>query len=127
MILGSFLLINLFTAVITDNFNKIKELNEIGAGAAVNDIQKQWIEVQNLALKVHPIKKIKPPKAKWRLKLYKIVCSEAFDILIIVLIVLNTLVIATTHATMDDSFKITIQALNYVFVVFYNIEMIMKM
>lgn len=49
MIFGSFLLINLFTAVITDNFNKIKESKEIGAGALfAQEKVKEWIDVQNI-------------------------------------------------------------------------------
>ena len=43
MIVGWFLLINLFAAIIIHNYNKIKETKEIGAGAVISDIQRQWM------------------------------------------------------------------------------------
>ena len=49
VILGMFLLINLFTAVITDQFTKIKTSKEIGAGALYSsETYKLWVDVQNL-------------------------------------------------------------------------------
>lgn len=127
MVLGCFLVINLFTAVITDNFNKIKEEHEMGAGEANNDTQKQWIEIQNYTLKVMPARQPKPPSSEIRIKFFKLVNNSIFDIVIIVIIVLNTLVIAMTHSGMSKNIEITILVLNYIFVLFYNIEMAFKL
>ena len=126
MILGWFLLINLFTAVITDNFNKIKESKEIGAGTSVSDIQKQWVDVQNIALKLYPIKQMKPPINKCRIQLFKLVTNVYFEITIIVVIILNTIVNALVYATMSDSYALSIQILNFIFIGIFNIEWILK-
>ena len=49
VILGTFFLINLFTAVITDQFSKIKASKEIGAGSVYSSPNfKLWVDVQNL-------------------------------------------------------------------------------
>lgn len=127
IILGCFLVINLFTAVITDNFNKIKEEHEMGAGEANNDTQKQWIEIQNYTLKVMPARQPKPPSSEIRIKFFKLVNNPIFDIVIIVIIVFNTLVIAMTHLGMSKEFESTILVFNYIFVFFYNVEMALKL
>ena len=44
MIIGSQFIINLFVGVVIDNFNKIKEKEELGSMFVTED-QKQWIEI----------------------------------------------------------------------------------
>lgn len=127
IILGWFLLINLFTAVITDNFNKIKEAEELGAGETINDVQKQWVQVQNMALKITPIKRPKLPNSRFRVLFFKIVTSQAFDLVIISVIILNTIVLAMTYARMSDTYELTLDVFNYIFIFLYNVEFIMKM
>lgn len=51
MIIGSMLVVNLFIGVIIDNFNKIKESEEIGANWMVTPAQRQWMEVQQIMVK----------------------------------------------------------------------------
>lgn len=127
MILGNFLLINLFTAVITDNFNKIKESKEIGAGAIYsNDSTKEWVDAQNIAVALKPITRPIPPRNKRRAWFYKFVLSKQFDLIVIIAIILNTLVIAMTYARMSDGYKLSIEIINYIFVFFYNVECVMK-
>ena len=126
MIFGCFLLINLFTAVITDNFNKIKEHQEIGAGEAVNEMQKQFVEVNNVALKIKPFRKAKAPISTFRKYVYLLVTSSMFDLIVIIAIILNTIVIAMTYARMSDSYALSIVIMNYIFVLFYNVEFVLK-
>ena len=47
MIVGSLFISNLFVGVVIDNFNKIKEKNELGS-AFVTDNQRQWILMQQI-------------------------------------------------------------------------------
>ena len=127
MILGNFLLINLFTAVITDNFNKIKESKEIGAGAIYsNDSSKEWVDAQNIAVALKPITRPIPPSNRHRLWFYKVVMSKKFDLIVIIAIILNTLVIAMIYARMSKDYELSIEILNYMFVFFYNVEFVMK-
>ena len=112
----------MFTAVITDNFNKIKETKEIGAGATISDAQKQWVDVQNISLKLQPIKQMRPPINKFRIVFFKLVTHTYFEISIITVIVLNTLVNAMVYATMSDSYEFSIQILNFIFIGIFNAE-----
>ena len=45
MVIGALFISNLFVGVVIDNFNKIKEKNEMGS-AFVTDNQRQWILMQ---------------------------------------------------------------------------------
>jgi hypothetical protein len=127
IIFGWFLLINLFTAVITDNFNKIKEAEEIGAGETVNEVQKHWVQVQNMALKITPIKRPKIPNTRFRVWVFNIVMSQAFDLIIISIIILNTIVLAMTYARMSNTYELTLDVFNFIFVFLYNVEFTMKL
>lgn len=49
MIIGSQFIINLFVGVVIDNFNTIKEKEELG-NMFVTEQQKSWIEIQKMGL-----------------------------------------------------------------------------
>lgn len=60
IIVGNFLILNLFVGVIIDNFNMIKEQN---SGVSLfRKEQKLWVEIQRLFLKKVPQKLIIPPE-----------------------------------------------------------------
>lgn len=60
IVIGNFLVLNLFVGVIIDNFNVIKEKN---SGVSMfRKEQKTWVEIQRLFLKKMPQKLIIPPE-----------------------------------------------------------------
>ena len=61
MIIGSQFIINLFVGVVIDNFNTIKEREELG-NIFVTDQQKSWIEIQKIAINKTLKVKLKDPK-----------------------------------------------------------------
>jgi hypothetical protein len=64
IIVGNFLILNLFVGVIIDNFNMIKEQN---SGVSLfRKEQKLWVEIQRLFLKKTPQKLIIPPEDPFR-------------------------------------------------------------
>jgi hypothetical protein len=64
IIVGNFLVLNLFVGVIIDNFNMIKESN---SGVSIfRKEQKLWVEIQRLFLKKVPQKLIIPPEDPMR-------------------------------------------------------------
>jgi hypothetical protein len=77
MIIGSLFILNLFVGVIIDNFNKIKESEEIGGRSLfLTESQRQWIELQHIMLQKKLIFQIPPPKNKCRFCCYHIVYSK---------------------------------------------------
>lgn len=71
IIIGNFLVLNLFVGVIIDNFNVIKEKN---SGVSMfRKEQKVWVEIQRLFLKKMPQKLIIPPEDPIRNWCYRLI------------------------------------------------------
>lgn len=78
MIVADLFLMNLFVGVIIDNFNKIKEQNDVG-GIFVTESQRNWIEIQHTMLSKTLIKKSKIPKNKFKRFFFQIQNHKYFD------------------------------------------------
>lgn len=100
MIAGSMLVLNLFIGVVIDNFNKIKESEEVG-NLFVTDAQRNWMEMQHLMLSKNLQLKKKLPSNRCKQKLYTIVNSNKFDYVIIFIIFLNTCTMSLKYYRMN--------------------------
>ncbi|CAI2381758.1 unnamed protein product [Moneuplotes crassus] len=128
MVIGSLFIINLFVGVIIDNFNKIKESEEIGGkGLFITENQKKWVEIQHIMLRQSLRFKAPEPKSKCRKKAYFLVNHRYFEVFIMICILLNTLLMSMRYARMSDTYEFTLETINYVFSIIFNIEMILKM
>ena len=58
---------------------------------------------------------LQPPAQKWRLPIFQLVTHPMFDLFIIVLIILNTVVLAADHHPMDPSAEVTLEVSNFHF------------
>lgn len=125
MIFGSQFILNLFVGVIMDNFNKIKEKEELGS-LFVTDDQRSWIDAQRLGLSKKLQKRVDPPLG-WRGKMFNLVKHSIFENTITLFIGLNTLVMAIRHDGMPKNMSVTLEYMNYVFAFIFNAEMIMKL
>lgn len=112
MVVGFLFLMNLFVGVIIDNFNKIKEQNEVG-GIFVTDSQRNWIEIQHIMLGKTLIKKHFAPKNKFRLFFFKLQRHSYFEAFIIGVIMLNTIIMALQYARMSDTYSYVLEIFNY--------------
>ena len=127
MLYGAFVIINFFTATIVDNFNQIKEREEIGYGLLVTDSQRQWIEVQAICLRNKLIFKPRPPKNKIRQWIYRFATSKYFDYFISVIVLLNTVIMGIQYARMSKEYEFSLEIINYIFTGIYNIELVLKL
>ena len=126
MIVGSMLVVNLFIGVIIDNFNKIKNSEEIGADWMVTPAQRQWMEVQQIMIKKKLRQIPDQPKSKLRRFWFAIAYNKNFEIIITIVITLNTITMAMVYARMSQTYEQTLNYINYVFTAIYNIEFIIK-
>ena len=126
IMLGSFIIINFFSAIIVDNFNQIKEKEEIGYGLMITDAQRQWIEVQTIWLRNNLIFKPRPPTNKIRKWFYTIGTSKYFDVFITIIVIFNTLLMGIRYSRMSDEYSFSLDVINYIFTGIYNIEVIIK-
>jgi hypothetical protein len=87
--LTTFFVMNLFISVIVDKFNYI--LKKKDGSYKLTPEQKEWVKMQRIMLSLK-IKVIAvPPNNQIRLFCFNIVQSNAFELMIIVCIVLNTI------------------------------------
>lgn len=90
---GSLFIMNLFVGVVINTFNDEKE--RLGKNHLLTEVQKEWVMIQIACMKVKPLKQIETIHAnKFRNIISKIERSFAFEIVILVCIVLNTAVLA---------------------------------
>jgi len=125
MIVGALFISNLFVGVVIDNFNKIKEKNELGS-AFVTDNQRQWILMQQIGQRLSMRKKTMEPEG-FRKYFFRLVHHTVFDNFITTMVVSNTLCMAVIHYKMNPSAKFTLKVLNYVFSLVFNMEMFLKL
>lgn len=123
MIIGSLFILNLFVGVIIDNFNKIKEAEEIGGkGLFITEDQRKWIEIQHIMLRKSLKFRTPEPKNRIRKKIYDFVNHQYFDIFIMVCILLNTIIMAMRYNRMSKTYERVLESMNYVFSVIFNLE-----
>lgn len=66
------------------------------------------------------------PTNKLRLLCYKLSISTKFEIIITVIIILNTIILAIRFYPMSSSYSNALEWMNVIFGIFYNIEAIIK-
>jgi hypothetical protein len=101
MIVGSLFISNLFVGVVIDNFNKIKEKNELGS-AFVTETQRQWILMQQIGQRVSLKKKTLEPDG-FRKYFFRFVHHTVFENFITSMVLLNTICMAIIHYKMNLS------------------------
>lgn len=99
MVFGSQFILNLFVGVIMDNFNRIKDREEMG-GLFVTDDQRTWINAQRLGIVAMLRKKVDPPPGS-RGIVFHLVNHRIFDGTITFFIIVNTAIMAAKHDGMD--------------------------
>ncbi|XP_061745538.1 voltage-dependent L-type calcium channel subunit alpha-1C-like [Nerophis ophidion] len=85
--------------------------------------QRQCVEY---ALKARPVRRY-IPKEKYQYKFWKVVNSSAFEYLMFVLIILNTLCLAIQHHGQSQLFHHSMDVLNMIFTGLFTVEMFLKL
>lgn len=125
MILGSQFVLNLFVGVIMDNFNKIKEKEEMGS-LFVTEEQRRWLEAHRLGLSKALTKKTEAPKG-WRGGFYRLVQKTWFENTITFFILINTLIMASKYDGISPDVEDIFENLNYLFAFVFNLEAVLKL
>ncbi|EWS72781.1 cation channel family transporter (macronuclear) [Tetrahymena thermophila SB210] len=121
---GSFFSINLFTAIISFNFDIASKKAK---NAYLTDEQSQWIELQRLIVRSTPdFTSMKPPSNFFRKFLWRIVESQKLEIFIISCIIGNVIVMAMTYDTSPQSFDQILSNINLAFTSVFIAESICK-
>ena len=120
----TFFIMNLFISVIVDKFNE--QIKKRQGSDNFSHDQKEWVKIQRLLVQIKP--KIIPvePINCFRLQCFRIVQSQAFEYIVMLAIIINTLFLCIDYHQKSDRLEKVLQDANLVFVVFFTIEMIVK-
>ena len=125
MVIGSQFIINLFVGVVIDNFNKIKEKDEMG-NCFVTQEQRSWIEIQKVCLSKNLIKELRKPQG-YQVKFTALTEHYCFEYFITGCILANTIAMAMVTYRMPEEMTQALEILNYFFAIVFNLEMILKL
>jgi hypothetical protein len=124
LIVGFFFFLNLFIGVVVTNFNTEKD--KIGGNDLLTEKQREWIDLKLLVLRSAPIKKIMPPKNKFRLAFFKIQSSPHFNRFIFFCILINTILLMLKWYQQAAKIVYVLEIMNYIFTAIFVLEAIIK-
>jgi hypothetical protein len=125
IMVGAFFVLNLFVGIVIDNFNRISAQGD-SVSALMSKEQQDWVTTQLETLKMGALRRNLPPKSEGRLKVFKLVESNKFDIFIMCFILLNTFWM--TMQSYDQSATMTMvqEVGGWLFNVVFFCEMVLK-
>ncbi|KAB1264314.1 Sodium channel protein type 11 subunit alpha [Camelus dromedarius] len=125
IIFGSFFTLNLFIGVIIDNFNQ-QQKKISGQDIFMTEEQKKYYNAMKKLGSKKPQRPIPRPLNKCQGLVFDLVTSQVFDIIIIILILLNMISMMAESYGQPDHKKLILEHLNLAFVVIFTIECLIK-
>ncbi|XP_037844358.1 sodium channel protein type 11 subunit alpha isoform X2 [Chlorocebus sabaeus] len=125
IVFGSFFTLNLFIGVIIDNFNQ-QQKKISGQDIFMTEEQKKYYNAMKKLGSKKPQKPIPRPLNKCQGLVFDVVTSQIFDIIIISLIILNMISMMAESYDQSKAVKSTLDHLNWVFVVIFTLECLIK-
>ncbi|EGR30825.1 hypothetical protein IMG5_122970 [Ichthyophthirius multifiliis] len=128
ILVGSFFLVNLFVGVIFLNFNKAQQSERRQSSLFLTEEQSRWIEFQQMIIIVKAeFAANREPRGAFRLKVFRIVNSRVFEVLIMVCIVLNIISMGLTYEGSSLQYESILENINYFFTATFIMELILKL
>ncbi|CAN0138125.1 unnamed protein product [Ectocarpus sp. 12 AP-2014] len=125
MLLGAYLVVNLFVGVIVDNFKKMKARAE-GGGLLVTEHQRLWMKTQLIMRRLRPMKRRQPPPDRLGSLCFRLINFPWFDPAVMVCIVLNTVVLAMDYFGQSNLYTRVLEVLHYLFYALFTLEALAK-
>ena len=119
-VIANFFILNLFVGIILDNFAQLSSESGDGGSATMTKAQKMWVKhQQKLQGTAEPRKDDYYPEDENRKMVYKIVEREEFELVIMVVIVVNAIAMACERYDADDDLRTTLDGLGIFFAVIF--------
>ncbi|KAL8566099.1 hypothetical protein ACOMHN_051825 [Nucella lapillus] len=122
IVLGSFFTLNLFIGVIIDNFNQQKKKAGGSLELFMTEDQKRYYQAMKKMSSKAPQKSIPKPRLKIPALIFDITTDQRFDIVIMIIIMLNMLTMTLEFYGMPDEMKNVLQIVNLVFIAIFTLE-----
>ncbi|XP_059391442.1 sodium channel protein type 4 subunit alpha-like isoform X2 [Carassius carassius] len=126
IIFGSFFTLNLFIGVIIDNFNQQKRKIR-GQDIFMTEEQKKYYNAMKKLGTKKPQKPIPRPTNSIQGFFFDLVSKQAFDIIIMLLIILNMVTMMVETDEQSPSLEIILYYVNLAFIVIFTTECIIKL
>ncbi|KAM3866083.1 sodium channel protein type 2 subunit alpha-like [Diretmus argenteus] len=125
IIFGSFFTLNLFIGVIIDNFNQQKRKMS-GQDIFMTEEQKKYYNAMKKLGSKKPQKPIPRPTNILQAFFFDLVSEQAFDILIMVLIIVNMVTMMVETDEQSERMESILNKINLVFIFIFTAECLMK-
>eukprot|EP00903_Cladosiphon_okamuranus_P009702 g9229.t2 len=125
MMVGAYLVLNLFVGVVVDNFKKMSARAE--GSLFMTENQRTWTKTQLLMRRVKPAQLQQAPTDPVGAWCFRLVRRTWFDPTVMVLIVLNTVVMAMEYFGQSSTYTSVLEGLNYTFFALFALEALVKM
>ncbi|XP_041352774.1 sodium channel protein para-like isoform X1 [Gigantopelta aegis] len=126
IIFGSFFTLNLFIGVIIDNFNQQKKKAGGSLEMLMTDDQKKYYNAMKRMQSKAPQKSIPRPKLKVAALIFDMTTDQKFDIVIMVVILLNMFTMTLEHEGMSNAWHDALNNINILFIAVFTLECILK-
>lgn len=126
IIIGSFFLTKMFIGVVIDNFNTLR-LHNSNENSFLTPEQREWVNMKEALLALKIKRPLKRPRNAFRKFCFKIVITQSFEILITILIIINTIILGMHYLTSSFAYSNTLDILSETLAWIFTVEMIMKL
>ena len=127
-IVCAFLILNVFVGVVIDKYNEMKEEgDDMFETKEQRETARRFITAFELADNMDAVKVIAPPDNEIRKAFHWLSVNKNFDMVIMALIVMNTLLMAARHSNQGPTWDMVLDTGNTVFAIIFTIEMVIKM
>lgn len=129
MVIGSFFFTNLFVGVVIDNFNSMKEkLGENGSGIFMTERQTLWVKTFRATQALQPTRHPTSPSPDSAVvsMCFKLTMAPAFEISILVCIVLNSVIMGLQYFGQNATYGLALDIANFSFALVFMIEAMVK-
>ncbi|OMJ73663.1 hypothetical protein SteCoe_27598 [Stentor coeruleus] len=127
LLIGNFFLVNLFTVIVFSKFDEAKKNETSIATLFLTKKQLLWNEIQQLVVNVKPeVSNHQIPKSWIGRNLHEISKSKKFEVIIMVVIMLNMLIMAMPYDNADAKYMETIEYLNMTCTYIFILEAMIK-
>ncbi|VDL11782.1 unnamed protein product [Hymenolepis diminuta] len=127
IIVGAFFTLNLFIGVIIQNFNMQKKKAGGSLELFMTEDQKKYYQAMKKMVRRTPQKPIPKPRLKVSRWIFKIISNRKFDLFILGMIGLNTLIMCFEHHRQSEAMKHFMEIINKVFVIIFTFEFVLKL
>ncbi|KAM4604673.1 sodium channel protein type 3 subunit alpha-like [Polymixia lowei] len=125
IIFGSFFTLNLFIGVIIDNFNQQKRKMS-GQDIFMTEEQKKYYNAMKKLGSKKPQKPIPRPTNILQAFFFDLVSKQAFDIMIMMLIIVNMITMMVETDEQSDRMESILNKINLVFIIIFTTECLIK-